>query len=679
MTSTTSSANKGAQALSVLQWQLRRSSGLLAIYTSILMLGFPVLSLFSLAQVKNNWHNGYYGQGFSLEAIQDVLEHDATSLLSDTHVVLGVSAMLLFAILFTIWNFGFLHKKREIDLFHSLPVSRGAMFWGRYLAGILCLYVPFLAALALEAIVFLAFGVFTPENSLLWLQTLGQQLLMTCAMFSFTVFVAVCSGSTLDTLASIALIAGSYPVLVLVGSEVISATIPGVSLTPSLMLAGALCPPLSAYLTAASLPGRYNFTLGFYLWWGFLTLVLLGAALAFYRRRKSESAESTVSYGPVKFVVRVLSSGAGGMLFSYLIYNLTRSMWSYLVCFVLCSMVLYVVTELVYWKTLRRLHRHLLSYGAVLLLFGVFILSVSFGFFGLDTYAPKVSEITCASIRNPYYGTPFSQYIRVSPAEMGKVYTLEERDELRLQETDGLKAALFSPGKLEEIVKLNKSLAEMSRQIQYPYFIGQNDASQRNYYDGYHVCINYTLGDTTYSRDYAFPSDFQSPLLEETLVSAKDLYCSEEYYQGFFALGALEILESISQYSPETGINQDLSLQGFTGKEALLSQLEESLEADIKNAEPFTQPSVSNAEIVQTRDVDLPVEDYVSYRLTYPEFTPFTAKGGFFEQEPAKGKSFLLLFEEGLTITAQEMPETYKLLEEVFLREAQHVTSENTK
>lgn len=678
MTSTTSSANKGAQALSVLQWQLRRSSGLLAIYTAVLMLGFPVLSVFSLAQVKNNWRNGYYGQGFSAEALQNILENDATSLLSDIHTILGVSAMLLFAILFTIWNFGFLHKKREIDLFHALPVSRSAMFWGRYFAGVLCLYVPFLVALGVEAIVFLAFGVFTPENSLLLLQVLGQQLLMTCAMFSFTVFVAVCSGSTLDTLASIALISGSYPVLILVGASVISCTIPGVSLTPDLMLTCALCPPLSAYFTAASLPGRFNFIPGFYLWWVFLTLVLLGAALAFYRRRKSESAESTVSYGPAKLVIRVLSSGAGGMLFAFLVYNLTPNMSAYLISFVLSSMVLYVVTELVYLKTLRRLYRHLLPYGAVLLLFGAFTLSVCFGFFGLDTYTPKVGEITYASLSNPFRGNMLHNYWWVAPAEEGKRYTEEERELLR-EQGEILQPGLSSPQRLEGMINLNKTLAEMSRQVQYPYFIGQNNFSARNYYEGYHFCIRYTLDGTSYSREYSFPKDFQSPLLEEAVASAEELFGSKEYYEGFFAFGATGILESVSKYSPETGVNSGLLLRDVEGKEAFLAQLEEAMGTDIQamSSDLFTQSGKLEKATVDTRTDVIYTGDYASFHLTYSEFAPFTARGGFFKEEPAKGKSFLLTHPEEVTITAQEMPETYKLLEELFRQEARHTTGED--
>ena len=64
-----------------------------------------------------------------------------------------------------------------------------------------------------------------------------------------------------------------------------------------------------------------------------------------YRRRKSESAESSVSFGPSKVVIRIFSCAAGGLCFGYLLFQLTNSTLSYYLGALLFSALAYLVTD----------------------------------------------------------------------------------------------------------------------------------------------------------------------------------------------------------------------------------------------------------------------------------------------------------------------------------------------
>lgn len=88
---------------------------------------------------------------------------------------------------------------------------------------------------------------------------------------------------------------------------------------------GALSPLAAAYVQSSF----YTFQWLFSLWWVALTAALLLGAAAMYRRRKSESAESSVSFGPSKVVIRIFSCAAGGLCFGYLLFQLTNSTLSY--------------------------------------------------------------------------------------------------------------------------------------------------------------------------------------------------------------------------------------------------------------------------------------------------------------------------------------------------------------
>ena len=106
-----------------------------------------------------------------------------------------------------------------------------------------------------------------PEVLTLLFSILTQLLVMTAAVFSFTVFVAVCSGSTHGYLG---LHRADFRHLAradFVGTAVINNTIPGIYLNYSPYLVGALSPLAAAYVQSSF----YTFQWLFSLWWVALT------------------------------------------------------------------------------------------------------------------------------------------------------------------------------------------------------------------------------------------------------------------------------------------------------------------------------------------------------------------------------------------------------------------------
>ena len=81
----------------------------------------------------------------------------------------------LFALIFTVSLFRYLHDKRSVDLFHSLPVRRENLLLGRLAAEVTALAVPLLAMELLCLLILLIFGVPLQEPlelGALWLRIL---------------------------------------------------------------------------------------------------------------------------------------------------------------------------------------------------------------------------------------------------------------------------------------------------------------------------------------------------------------------------------------------------------------------------------------------------------------------------------------------------------------------------
>lgn len=388
MTSTTLSDKTIHPVRAMFLWQIRQSGGLLGVYTGLLVLLFLLPVFFT--------NTTYW------DANQKWIDRQVISAYNVFFIV-ALAIMVVFALIFTVWNFGFLHDRRKIDLFHSLPIHRMSQYLGRLLAGIVsliapCVLVSVIALLGMLSLQASFAGIIMPLlNNLSWL------VIGAIAAFSFTAFVATCSGTTLDTLVSSLLLSGSYPLLIVLGTLYISNTIPGVRANFNLFLTTALCPLGAGF--AMGIQSHYSGDFPAWLlpvWWICLSAIFIALGIWVYNRRKSEAAQSVEAYTPAKLFVRIMASACAGMAVAAITLNQGGPGWfTFSLAFILGSVIAYICTELLYKKTLRQLHRHLAPYAGVMVIFAAFITIVGFGCFGVDTYVPDPDQVLTVKISLP--------------------------------------------------------------------------------------------------------------------------------------------------------------------------------------------------------------------------------------------------------------------------------------
>lgn len=396
MTSTTSFREFFQEWKALYVWNLRRSRGMSLLYFGLLLLAGPVLTFL----------------------VCSVSPSPAGSLSNIVPANSGLSMPLtmIFALVFSIQRFSYMHNKRSVDLYHAMPVRRVPMMLAAWSASLTGLLLPLIAdiLLILLADTWIAQGVWynIPLESIL--SFFGNQMFMAAVCLTFCMLMAVCSGTTMDMVISIVLTNCFYPLVILMVMVLGSWLLPGFDGNFSFILLTALA-PFPAMIVGFTLQGGLYFNLFgssfrfpydsialFWGWWIALFVVMLAASLWLYTRRKSESAESDLAFPAPKHLLRFLCSAAVGLLAGMVFFLVNNNTFSFFIGFILFSLMAHAVAEALYSRGLRRFVRTLPSYGAMVLCVVLLYLSGATGFFGYDTRTPQ--NVTSASIQGSAFG-----------------------------------------------------------------------------------------------------------------------------------------------------------------------------------------------------------------------------------------------------------------------------------
>ena len=153
-------------------WQLRRDRGLLVFYVVVLFCLFPLLS-------------------FALQYLGKM------PFLFLELVFVPMLCMLVLGFFLPSHLFSHLWNKRELDLYSSIPLKRGAMFCLRFFAGLFLLFVPLMVIIALECVVLFLLRM-APYDMLAMLRWMGELMVLGVLVYSLNVWIAVRCRNRLD-------------------------------------------------------------------------------------------------------------------------------------------------------------------------------------------------------------------------------------------------------------------------------------------------------------------------------------------------------------------------------------------------------------------------------------------------------------------------------------------------
>lgn len=399
MTSTTSSLNGSSRFRQTYLWSLKKNIGMMVLLALLLFLANPLILLISLpGEAAAIARNTDLTQAEKAES----LSQSYTGMVSRVAPVLAMAIVLLFCAILCVNLFGYLQKKRSVDLFHSLPVGRETLLLGRWFAGITVLFVPvvldFLSLWAIGAAygVSVAEGFMTPLVVMLWV------LLMGAAAFTFCLFMMVCAGTTLDAVLSALGVNAGYPLLIMCVYYIAGLLLPGFY-GDAFQHLGILT--LFAPFAAAFVAVMRTESVWFLVWWIVLTALLLAGSVLLYRRRRSEAAEDNFAFPLPKIIVRFLVTAVSGLGFGLFLSGTENANANFFIGVFFGSLAAHVIVEAVYSRGFQRMKKSFAWYGVFAVAFVAFYGVLCTGLFGYDTRIPDASQVESISVNADSYWT----------------------------------------------------------------------------------------------------------------------------------------------------------------------------------------------------------------------------------------------------------------------------------
>lgn len=510
MTLTTSSNKMRAEFWETYRWALKKQRGMLVLLTLLLFMALPLILFLTLpGWLNTDWSKVVSpDDGRPLEQIRtEFLSRNYTSLLHTVVPAFAVPLVLLFAVILCVLLFDYMQSKRSVDLFHSLPIGRTPMLLGRWCAGLTILFVPLILNFTILEVTRLASGISLQSGTTPILVQMLWIMLMGTAAFTFCMMMAVCSGTTLDTVLSILGVNAGYPVLILLGANIAALILPGYNFDwkSSTAVMTALA-PLPAAVTLF-----YRSSPGILIWWIFLTLAMLAASVFLYQRRKSETAENQFAFPIPKIAIRFLLTAAGGMALGLLFYSM--SVW-FLAGVLAGSLMAHVIVEAVYSRGFQQIKKSFAWYGVFAVAFCVFYGVLVTGFFGYDTRLPNIADVQSVVMDNNRYGVE-----GVSQSGCDILYD-ENNHTLRT-----LTPVIRDPGNIQALLDVQKQTIDLYRSEGFPYRM------ERSF--GAKATLTYRLKNgRTMTRTYEYKTSDDDAHKKEYQALLKKMYSLPEYLKG---------------------------------------------------------------------------------------------------------------------------------------------------
>ena len=436
-------------------WALRRNKVIIIIYSAFLLLNGPLLDMFVMS----------IGRFFD----SDFEEVGAVSL----GIYMAVAAFFTFVS--ALKTFSFLHNKRSVDMFGSLPTNRTTMYAAHLLGGITAVTVPYL----IMSLLVIGMTARSGEMLKLSLFMIGTTLLMIIASYIFTSLIAYCCGTIVDT------------AIVTIGANAIWVGIIGLyygfitEMIPGIDFEAIIDTPLLSMFapygfSAASLVyymEEQTGSLVTLLVWQFIYIAgALFLALLAANKRKAETSQNGFS---VKWLPMVIKAGASvvcGGLIGFIAAEVADSGYNnmFVFCFwyAVIGFVAFSVLHLIFARGLKgKIAPSLITYASTTAAAIAVLFMFSFGM-GIDTYVP-------------------------SPATVKSVtFSYEE---------------FKDPENIKTITEIHKLITEGIRNNEeYPYYIGNDDYYRNDeiYYEDSYITDDAEAWDSSGSGSILKDSDY---------------------------------------------------------------------------------------------------------------------------------------------------------------------------
>ncbi|MEE1061497.1 MAG: ABC transporter permease [Ruminococcus sp.] len=384
MTSTASFKDKLNQILSVFLWELKACTGTLTVYS--ILAGVFTIVILTLSIVSPDYVSIMSGED-DFQLSHKIAGFQVTA----ATVVLILT--IIFTIFYTIRVYSYMHDKRKADFYGPLPISRARMYLSKTLSAYVFSVVPALFFMSVIAIISVCTG--TPIHS--YVSGLFFNIIVgTLACVTAYGLVAICCGTTLNSVIMFLVVCLTYPVAMTLLMSIVSAFYPGFYMgTITNSFIPTALNPMAAY------SGKNL------IYWIIFSVLCVVGATVLIMKRKSERAQTSFAYYLPCYLVKLMVSFICGALLGCIFASVDvkgLGLVLFIFGFLLGSVPAYVITHLIFYKDFKKLLVSSIPLGAMIVFVIIGSSIFTFDLFGYNSYIPKAEDIRSVGyIDSEYY------------------------------------------------------------------------------------------------------------------------------------------------------------------------------------------------------------------------------------------------------------------------------------
>ncbi|MDF2510305.1 MAG: hypothetical protein K0S04_171 [Herbinix sp.] len=311
-----------------------------------------------------------------------------------------ITATIICAVICGLSGFFYLHSRKKVDFYHSIPVRRERLFFTCYLNGVLIYVIPYILNLIFSLIIIGVNHYLNAEILLAALSGVGINLLFFCLTYTLTIIAVMMTGNLIISICGTGVFLLYIPsVRELINSLCISffATFANYSGSNK---SSSFLSPIESYINIATQNIRGNDYIFSIITSVAVTIVLVGVALFLYKKRSSEAAGKSMAFKVskpiIKFLLVVPLSLGGGILLRSIV-TFGYDAW-FVFGVIFAFIVSYGLIQVLFEFDIRSVFQHKRQMLLSAVIIAVIALVLRLDVFGYDDYLPEIGEVKSMSV-----------------------------------------------------------------------------------------------------------------------------------------------------------------------------------------------------------------------------------------------------------------------------------------
>lgn len=297
-------------------------------------------------------------------------------------------------------GFFYLHSRKKVDLYHSIPVKRETLFSVSFINGVLIYVIPYLFNVILCFVVLSLKNLMSVEVFQTALIAFGFNILYYCLIYTVTIIAVMLTGNIIISILGAGVFLLYGPMWVQLWELYSSAFFKTYYTRMNFDHAYTLSSPVLTYV-GLIVAGISHSRANLYIIISVIMLVILiGLAVFLYKKRPSEAAGNAMTFAITKPIIKfllVVPIALGGGIILRNIVSGNRDGW-FLFGLMFMLIISYGFIQVIYNFDIRSAFKQKKQLLACFIISGIAAGVFRFDMMNIDGYIPKMSEIESMSV-----------------------------------------------------------------------------------------------------------------------------------------------------------------------------------------------------------------------------------------------------------------------------------------